>query len=181
VRRALQAGGLLVAAFFALDLLLRAGVVPNERARRDRALRTARVLVLGDSFSLDGDGMAVGLLRADLAARGISLVSLARPGMGPRNYRDALREALATHRPAVVVLNYYVGNDVSDTMRARRDVSGWRARAGSTLRRSHAAGLALDGVGALRQWWQLRGVTPPPGAPAALNPFLADLGRREPE
>lgn len=172
---------MLVATLLAVELLVRAGVPPTDRARRGREVRTARVIVLGDSFSLDHDGMAVGLLKADLAARGIGLASLAQPGMGPRNYRDALVQVLALHRPDVVILNYYVGNDISDTMRDRRDVPDWRAQAGPALRRSHVAALALDAVGALRQWWQLRGVTAVPGGPDAVNPFLVELGRREPD
>lgn len=181
MRRALRAGGLLVATLLVLETLLRSGVPPTDRARRERAVRAARVLVLGDSFSLDQDGMAVGLLRAELAVRGFGLASLAQPGHGPRNYRESLTAALASHRPDVVLLNYYVGNDISDTMRDRRDVPGWRAAAGEVMRHSHAAALALDAAGAMRQWWQLRGVTMGADAPNALNPFLVDLGRREPD
>ncbi|MGE3578269.1 MAG: hypothetical protein AB7I25_07395 [Vicinamibacterales bacterium] len=176
----MRAAGLLIAAALAVEVLLRAGVPPNVRARQDREVRGARVLVLGDSFSLDLDGMAVGLLKADLAVRGVTLVSLAQPGFGPRNYRDSLNEALASHRPDVAILNYYVGNDVSDTMRDRRDVPDWRARAGPVLRRSYVAALALDAAGAARQWWRMRGVTASPVGSGALNPFLVDLGQREP-
>lgn len=166
----------LVVAVALAELLLRTGVLPNDRSTRVRALRSARVLVAGDSFSLDLDGMAVGRLRHALAARGVSLVSLAQPGMGPRDYRDAIVEALATGRPDVLVVNYYVGNDVSDTMRARREVPGWRSRLRRVVRRSFLAGLILDGAGTVRQWWAIRRV--PTGR--ARNPFLVDLGQRQP-
>lgn len=158
------------------EFLLRAGVLPNDRSARVRGLRSARVLVAGDSFSLDRDGMAVGRLRGTLAARGVGLVSLAGPGMSPRDYRDAVVEALAIGRPDVLVVNYYVGNDVSDTMRARRGAPGWRSRLRPIVRRSYLAGLLLDGTDAIRQWWALRHV--PTGR--ALNPFLVDLGQRQP-
>ena len=170
----------LVVAVALAESFLRTGVLPSYRSARVRALRSARVVVAGDSFSLDQDGMAVGRLRHALAARGVGLVSLAQPGMGPRDYRDAIVEALAMGRPDVLVVNYYVGNDVSDTMRARRDVPGWRSRLRRVVRRSFLAGLILDGAGAVRQWWMLQRVPVGGQVSSARNPFLVDLGRRQP-
>ena len=96
----MRIAGLLLAAVLAAELLLRVGMLPNERTRRAREVRAARVLVLGDSFSLDEEGMAVGLLKSKLA--------LEKGVKGPRFLNDpSRRRRLNAHLSLGVHLTGY--------------------------------------------------------------------------
>jgi len=126
-RRLRQAIGpllLLIASFSAslgaVELLLRGNVIPNEYHARnevlgDRAQSGLFLFILGDSFmaSIPG-GDVVDVLYRELAPHGVGIRNAARAGTGPVQYLEALRREGARHRPDVVVLAYYVGNDLHD-------------------------------------------------------------------
>lgn len=103
-----------------LELLLRANVIPNlyyeqNRILGDRGRPRLRVLILGDSFmaSLSGADL-VDSLYALLAPAGVHILNSATAGAGPVEYVAALRRQGARFRPDVVLLSYYVGNDLLD-------------------------------------------------------------------
>ncbi|MBI4862301.1 MAG: hypothetical protein HY815_18890 [Candidatus Riflebacteria bacterium] len=101
------------------ELSLRCGWPGTELlAGLDRARQRAgsrNVVVLGDSFSLDQERSLGRLLRQHLESRGIACLSYARAGAGPIEYRDTLKLFGPVARPRLVMLNYYAGNDLTDT------------------------------------------------------------------
>ena len=103
-----------------LEVLLRAGLpqtAPYEERQAIQQRLTGRpgVLVLGDSFSIEGDGSVGSLLRDYFAARGMDTVNLAKMGEGPSFYADRLRQYGGLVRPRLVLVNYFAGNDLTDT------------------------------------------------------------------
>lgn len=123
-----------------LELSLRMGVptsaIYEERQQVYRQLTDRpRVLVLGDSFSLEGEGSLGALLKRHFAARGIDTINLARMGEGPSFYLDRLKLYGGVVRPRLILVNYFAGNDLTDTAneldgrgRARRIVKQLMAR-----------------------------------------------------
>jgi hypothetical protein len=109
----------------ALELSCRAGLLPNQavaRRRHSRAPASRRTLMLGDSFAYEEPreaGCYGRRMRAWLEERGVNTVSLAAGGFGPYEYfesLDAFLQIAPEYRPDLIVVNYYAGNDVSDTL-----------------------------------------------------------------
>jgi hypothetical protein len=173
-----------------LETCCRLGVIPNARARARqftaRAGNSFKVLILGDSFIQDGGGLD-GRLQDYCRRQGIVCLNLARPGMGPVDYLRMFQSYREDFRPDLVLLNYTVANDLTDTMRRASDeelrywlnyrppvahaylwealvelstrLSKWRMR--RAARRAQAQG--------------------PPEQSIAANPYLALAARRHPE
>jgi len=122
-RSSFRAKALLVVASTAIGLVaaegaLRLGLVPNRqydrvRPQRDPASARLRLLILGDSFIRSGSQLD-SELQSRLAAYDVSVLNLAEGGTGPFEYLSAMRGAGAEFRPNVVLLSYYVGNDLTD-------------------------------------------------------------------
>lgn len=78
-------------------------------------------LIVGDSF-LEVHWPFKRVLGRDLPAylerRGVSAVLSAMAGVGPQGYLNNILEVLARTKPKLVVLFFFAGNDVTDTMRA---------------------------------------------------------------
>jgi hypothetical protein len=71
------------------------------------------ILILGDSFLAPLPGaVLVDTLFALLGPRGVVIRNAARPGTGPVEYLRSIRNEGARHRPDVVLLGYYTGNDL---------------------------------------------------------------------
>ncbi len=112
------AAGLLLAAFGG-EAACRLGLIANEAHRaasaRAAAPRGPRVLVLGDSFLADNQGLDR-LLRARVAAAGGAVLNLSRGGARPADHLAALRRHGARFKPTVVLLGRTVANDTTDTL-----------------------------------------------------------------
>jgi hypothetical protein len=124
IRSALGSLGLLFASLLVsligVEMLLRWDVIPNEYYLRHHILGSARqrgpfIFILGDSFMAGRRGRdIVDDLYAILAPHGVRILNTATPGTGPVQYLESLRREGPRHRPDMVLLSYYVGNDLQD-------------------------------------------------------------------
>jgi len=94
---------------------------PFEASAESQALETGsekdlRILVLGDSFvsHWNLDHHLKGDLEAYAAERDIGLVNVGKYGAGPLNYYFKMKELFSELNPGLVLLFYYVGNDLTD-------------------------------------------------------------------
>ena len=112
---------LVLVPFILLEGACRLGIVSSEFQRTSKRAKqidaSTKVLILGDSFSLDVDESAMGLLGSELEARGVGVLNLARPGASPIYHLEKLKEFGEVFGPDVILLNYYVGNDLTDARR----------------------------------------------------------------
>src|SRR5262245_9011596 len=110
---------LLVVVFLVLEISLRFGFPRSETYTIEQSIAGMgagrRVLILGDSFSLNMEGSFARLLESHLSARGCQTLNLARSGFGPGDYLSMLERYGGDFRPDLVMVNTYVGNDTSDT------------------------------------------------------------------
>ena len=185
-RVALYGAAIGVMAFGMLEALCRAGAVPNSTYRVARACRPGgaarRVLILGDSFAFDFDGSYGRLLAGDLRGRGADVVNLAIPGSGPLDYREQLERCAASFKPTIVVVNYYVGNDASDTSAALVRRAGIRGPVRRVVRSTYFGALILDTQARWVESRRLRAIgNREAGVDAAVNPFLIEAGRDYPD
>ena len=110
-----------------LELFARSGMLTSAHSRAAEGARggrgQVRVLILGDSFALEGRPQApraAEILRRYLEKRQVSVLNLAVGGFGPRDYQKQFRTWGEIYAPHLVLLFYYVGNDISDTKVGRR-------------------------------------------------------------
>src|SRR3989442_7266174 len=110
-----------------LEIICRLGLLPNNRyalnANLNQRKGKVNVLVLGDSFSVETPVSASTLLRRHLASRDVATLNLAGGGMGPKNYLSRLRFYGLRYNPQLILVNYYVGNDLTDTLYRDKAVS----------------------------------------------------------
>jgi hypothetical protein len=206
-RAAAYALGVLAFVTVGLELACRWGLVPNAastlRKRAQAPATHGRLLLMGDSFSVEapGDPGALTLgnqLQQRFSARGTQVVNLSVQGYGPADELDALRLFAADnpgYRPDVVALDYFVGNDLSDTLfRLRGGLSRvglLRYRGGEWLQRSwllrvvmdwfHQRQLDADARRIRRTQMGLLLAAPLPAVHQALNPYLVDLAHVLPD
>lgn len=195
VRRALRGlGYTLYVGAVSLALLegaLRLGVVATplyqeRQAIRERLTDRPRVLVLGDSFSLEGPDSVGALLREHFDARGLDTVNLARMGEGPSFYLDRIRLYGGMVQPRLVLLNYFAGNDLTDTLyeltprgHAKRLVKRLMAR---SFAANELIGL-VHGMSLRRRLAQIE-ASPEyarPGLDKLTNPFMIEVTREHPD
>jgi hypothetical protein len=165
-----------------LEGVCRLGWVPNPAYAQARLCdswgASRRVLILGDSFSVDFEGSYGRLLTDYFRENGARAVNLAVSGSGPLDYRERLEMCGRRLKPQLVVVNYYVGNDPSDTSNTlgRRTVSRDYLR--RAMKATYLGTLVLD----IRAGWveaqKLRALERQQGRPRVdgreiLNPFLA--------
>jgi hypothetical protein len=85
------------------------------------AAEPRRILVLGDSFL--ASWQMERHLRVDLAAwaaqHDVGILNMAQHGAGPRQYLNSMRKTPEIFRPELVLLFYYVGNDLTDAQLKR--------------------------------------------------------------
>lgn len=163
----------------AMEFLCRVGAIDNPAYVRARKFAEAtgkfRVLIVGDSFSLDNESHACQRLAEQIRAAGGGVMNLAGSGYGPLTYAEMLERFAAEYRPNVILLNYYVGNDLTDSARA---VSIGRSAAAmkAVARRSYFGELLFQIRARLYHGRQLARATKelqtsPGGLPSALNLF----------
>ena len=126
---------LLVAVFTGLGLatievLLRTGVIANGfwetkqaiaevRNRVEASKERPRLLVLGDSFIRRGHAVDEELKR--IFNEKVDILNLAYSGYCPVEYHSTLKNIGLAFKPDVVLLSYYVGNDLTDLKYRMKD------------------------------------------------------------
>jgi lysophospholipase L1-like esterase len=129
---------------------LNSGGFKDVEHARDKAPGTFRIVALGDSFafgSVPYEDNYLTLLghRLGTTTRPVEVINMGISGAGPQDYLALLRdEGLAFH-PDLVLVSFFVGNDFTDTKRARRR-SVLDASAVATVCR-YAWGLAFKTAG----------------------------------
>ena len=108
-------------AVFAVEISLRLGFIPNNlhRATWTEGIQENprhQILVLGDSFMNhwhSGDSVYELLLK-DLEPYRVEILNTAAGGRGPSDYLNLLRRHGPRFRPDLILLSYYVGNDLTN-------------------------------------------------------------------
>ena len=101
-----------------------------------------KVLILGDSF-IKIDGPLNQRLQQEMKADGISVLNLARDGMGPFDYLNAWETKGKSLAPDMVILSYFVGNDLTgvqyfdDTQKNSKRLLEKKSRIKSLLQKSY--------------------------------------------
>jgi hypothetical protein len=187
LRRSLFVLYLAIVTLVPLELALRTGWLPNQRFEVLRAIaaerdRPRRLLMLGDSFTIDFEAsMARGVAEA-LRERGFGVLNLAMSGSGPIDYLEQLELAGPVFAPHFVLAHYYAGNDLTDTSEHLRTRGGriWlRKIVSSTFLGAHLRQLR----GARANKSRLDDIEETISSTAArpLNPFLLETARVLPQ
>jgi hypothetical protein len=117
-------------ALLSLELLLRLGIIENKMYRQmstDGVKNNPRhkILILGDSF-IEKQETRTGLyelLEKGLSVYNAEILNTAVCGMGPLEYLTKMETSGMCFKPDIVLLFYYVGNDLTD-VKYRLDNSG---------------------------------------------------------
>jgi hypothetical protein len=98
-----------------LEGALRFGIIENEQYYRWQTPKKTkyRLLILGDSFIIPRSALAKSLAR-DLVAQNVSVLNAAISGTGPFEYLAEMKAMGMNFKPDVVLLSYYVGNDLTN-------------------------------------------------------------------
>ena len=116
--------------FLLVEGAARLGILDTEIRSKRREIHALDgkpfVLLVGDSFSVDPPpGSFAELFRGYLDSRGITLVNAAKSGTGPRYYERLVRQFAGVAKPELIVVDYFAGNDLSDTgLRPRKQGLG---------------------------------------------------------
>ena len=174
-----------------MEAALRAGLVETEPYReRQRmfAQLTGRpvVVVLGDSFSLEANRSLGERLREHFASRGLDMVNLARLGEGPSFHLDRLRQFGGGVQPRLVMVNYFAGNDLTDTAYELTGRGRARQLVKQAMARSFLVHAAVTNVQAVRLRRRVAVISASkdfgqPGVERITNPFLFEVGREHPD
>ena len=132
-RIALVGVGLGVALLVA-EFILRLGILPGTPFERviqaGRTINPSRkILILGDSSLVHwetGESLYE-LLVKGLEPKGVGILNTSEGGFGPLDYLTALRSYGPSYRPDLVLLFYYVGNDLT-SIQYRSDTWLWFKR-----------------------------------------------------
>lgn len=142
-----------------------------------------RVMLLGDSLAAPVTGygdMFCDQLQSEY--KGVDCLNNAAGGHGPIHYLQNFRKRVASYRPNLIILNYSVGNDLSDSFRVSE--SDLKVPATPWYEHSHLFQY-LKAKKESRDYWnsvrksekdaeQIKGVKP-------LNPVLATLAKEFPK
>jgi hypothetical protein len=98
-----------------LEGALRFGIIENTQYERRQFLKKAkyRLLILGDSFIAPRSSLARSLAQ-DLSGHDVSVLNAAISGTGPFEYLAEIKAVGMTFNPDIVLLSYYVGNDLTN-------------------------------------------------------------------
>jgi hypothetical protein len=100
------------------EIILRLGIVENPLFER-RQIRGKvnhhryKLLVIGDSFIVP-KGLLGRLLSRDLGSFDVAVLNAATSGTGPFEYLEEMKTVGTEFKPDVVLLSYYVGNDLTN-------------------------------------------------------------------
>lgn len=104
------------------EVILRHGLIENPQYFRYYNRKQVssnpkhKLLIVGDSF-VRPHSLLHTTLSDDLGARDIMTYNVANGGTGPYEYLKALNYAVSEFRPDIIVVFYYVGNDLYDVQR----------------------------------------------------------------
>ena len=122
-----------------LEGILRLGLLENKTYTRNltdgvKKNPSYKILVLGDSFidKWDPTRSPYPLLLKDLAPYKAQALNLGEGGLGPVDYLIEMQARGVRYRPGIVLLSYYVGNDLSNVQ--YRNGTGLRDRLREFLR-----------------------------------------------
>jgi hypothetical protein len=174
-----------------LEVVLRLGVIETplhqeRQAIRERLTNRPRVLILGDSFSLEGTDSVGTLLREHFASRGMDTINLSRMGEGPSFYLDRLKLYGDMVQPRLVLVNYFAGNDLTDTLYEQSS----RGRAKTFVKRVMARSFAaneligmIHGVSLRRRLTHIQESQDykKPGLEKLTNPFMFEVRSQHPD
>ena len=100
------------------EIILRLGIIENPLFER-RQIRGKvnhhryKLLVIGDSFIVP-KGLLGRLLSRDLGSFDVAVLNAATSGTGPFEYLEEMKTVGTEFKPDVVLLSYYVGNDLTN-------------------------------------------------------------------
>jgi len=119
---------------------------------RDKPAGTYRIVALGDSFafgSVPYEDNYLTLLgrRLGTAERPVEVINMGISGAGPQDELALLLDEGLAYRPDLVLVSFFVGNDFTDTKRARRSSRLETSAVATVLR--YAWGLATKSAGRL--------------------------------
>jgi len=174
-----------------LEGLLRLGVLTTPLYQERQAIQARlsdrpRVVILGDSFSLEGRDSVGTLLRSYFASRGMEAINLAKMGEGPSYYLDRLELYGRMIRPQLVMVNYFAGNDLTDTLYELTPQGRRKQLAKRVMARSYAAhqliGL-VHGISLRRRLAHIEAGAEygRPGLEKLTNPFMFEVSREHPD
>ena len=141
---------LFLISFTILELICRLGVLPpTKHYKIQNTIKTkddfrSRVMILGDSFSLDYEKMYTSYLKEYFNSRGISVLNLAQNGTGPAEYLAALEKYGSVYNPDLIIANYYVGNDLTDTMKSNNPSASWKTQVKKIIGWSYLGAYLLE-------------------------------------
>jgi hypothetical protein len=174
-----------------LEGVLRLGLIdtPLHRERRavqERLTSRPRVLILGDSFSIEGPGSVGTLLREHFDARGMDTINLAKMGEGPLYYLDRLKLYGDVVRPRLVLVNYFAGNDLTDTLYELSPRGRAKALVKRLMARSFAANAVIGLVHGISLKRRLANIEASedykrPGLEKLTNPFMFEVSHQHPD
>jgi len=176
--------------FLLLELVCRFGLIKNPAHERSQKIRAAagsfKVMVLGDSFSLEREGTVCQLLASDLRQRGFGVLNMGVEGTGPINYLQNLETYGRDYHPNLILVNYYVGNDLTDTLFGEARRSGWKESVKRVIKWSYLGELVMQVRAQYAQRVRLAPVVQSihdsrGSLPDTLNPFLVELARFYPD
>lgn len=172
------------------ELCLRFGLVISDKyaihARIKELNGDRKALILGDSFSLNSKGSFARLIEEQLAAEGFATLNLAGPGYGPHDYLLMLKLYGGKFQPDLVILNYFVGNDLNAALyrHARCDSPAQKLK--ELLNRSYLGPMLIKARA--QMYWQKqlseardRAAREGDDLQGTASPFLLELGRAHPE
>lgn len=184
---------LLTCVVFFLELTAKFGLLKSsyyQSLQKAQALKgSPRLMILGDSFSLDVPDSWANLLKSDFEKAQGSILNTAQAGTGPLAYWDAAQTLAATYMPNVILLNYYVGNDLTDTVHTVKSTRGLKGIIKSAMKWFALGHVLLD----VRARWMtrqrlraLQAEIPTSGSAQEsshkpLNPFLWEMAKNRPD
>jgi len=169
-----------------LELLARFGL-PESDFYRQRSLiesHTARprVLLLGDSFTIEGEGLYASRIGTLVDQGGGVLINAARSGMGPEHYLRQAHLYTPDFSPDLILLNYFVGNDITDTIYFSQ--TGPKQKIKSYLSAFFLGHVLIERVGRLQTLLRIKGVkmtVDEEKMSTVLNPLLWETARNNPD
>jgi len=166
--------------------VLKTPLYQERQAIRERLSSRPRVVILGDSFSLEGRDSVGTLLRSYFASRGMDAINLAKMGEGPSYYLDRLELYGEMIRPQLVMVNYFAGNDLTDTLYELTPYGRRKRLVKRVMARSFSANQLIGLVHGFSLRRRLAHIEASaeygrPGLEKLTNPFMFEVSREHPD
>ena len=112
-----------------LEVLARFGILSSELFRTQQSIKTLhapkKILLIGDSFTSEYENSYALRLRLWLESQDVSVLNQAVPGDGPELYLQRTERYIGDYKPNIIIVNYYVGNDLTDTLYKLNQPQKW--------------------------------------------------------